>query len=102
MLTFDVEEFDTPLEYKVTLSLKEQIAIPGMAQDHFGYIERKRIYRSLFYTVEFATHAGDIIGRICPEGHELASPWIFLLSGRTNICWSQRKTSTAIRPDRRF
>ena len=78
LLSFDIEEFDTPLEYGRAISLDEQISFSA---DGTGIILdillTHQIRATFFSTVVFASHATNIIHRIKHEGHELASHGVF-------------------------
>ena len=73
LLTFDVEEFDLPLEYNLVISLEEQLEI-GRA----GTIEIKKIIESqqidatLFTTANFADHFPALIKNLSLN-NEIAS-----------------------------
>ncbi len=73
MLTFDVEEFDLPLEYGHTLSWAEQIEISASGlKAIFQMLERINIPATFFTTARYAEQRPDDIARIA-KGHELAS-----------------------------
>lgn len=78
LLSFDIEEFDMPLEYGKSISLDEQINISIEGTKIILDILRKnQIQATFFSTVVFASHATDLIQRIVNEGHELASHGYF-------------------------
>lgn len=74
MLSFDIEEFDMPLEYGRKISFEDQISISaqgtGLILDILQY---HKIKATFFCTVVFAQHAAHLIKRILDEDHELAS-----------------------------
>jgi peptidoglycan/xylan/chitin deacetylase (PgdA/CDA1 family) len=78
LLSFDIEEFDMPMEYGKSISFEEQIAVSvegtkiilDSLRDH-------QIPATFFSTVAFATHAPELIARIKNENHELASHGYF-------------------------
>lgn len=73
-LSFDIEEFDMPLEYGKPISFEEQIAISKTGCHHILDLLKKHSARATFFsTVVFAQNAPDVIERILGEGHELAS-----------------------------
>lgn len=73
-LSFDIEEFDMPLEYGKAIAFDEQIQI-STAGCHciLDLLKHNNARATFFSTVVFATHARPVIERILNEGHELAS-----------------------------
>jgi peptidoglycan/xylan/chitin deacetylase (PgdA/CDA1 family) len=74
LLSFDIEEFDMPLEYGKTITLADQlkISIEG-TQLILNLLAKHKFKATFFSTVVFAQHAPAVIARIRDEGHELAS-----------------------------
>lgn len=75
LLSFDIEEFDVPLEHGVVYdSLKE-----GMEESRYGTnkilecLKECGVKGTFFCTTNFASHAPEEIERIIDEGHEIAS-----------------------------
>jgi len=78
LLSFDIEEFDIPLEYGMSLPLKEQIGVSIEGANVILKILRENEIKATFFsTVVFASHAPEVIQRIGNEGHELASHGYF-------------------------
>ena len=78
LLSFDIEEFDMPLEYGMSLSFKEQIEVSAQGTNVIlDILGEKKIKATFFSTVVFASHAPELIQRIRKEGHELASHGYF-------------------------
>lgn len=78
MLSFDVEEFDMPLEYGKNISFEDQIRISSKgAKIILDILSTHGITATFFSTVMFARHAKDLIQRIKDEGHEIASHGYF-------------------------
>lgn len=74
LLSFDIEEFDTPLEYGKELPFNEQIKVSAEGTKIIlDILQKNKIKATFFSTVIFARHATDIITRLINEGHELAS-----------------------------
>lgn len=74
LLSFDLEEFDMPLEYGAAIEFGEQIRVSREgAEIILNNLQRFNIKATFFCTVIFAENAPNIIHRICSEGHELAS-----------------------------
>ncbi|BEG99931.1 polysaccharide deacetylase family protein [Bacteroides sedimenti] len=73
-LSFDIEEFDLPIEHHKEISLAEQIAISkdGLVKV-LDLLKKYGIKATFFSTVTFAKSSLEIIERIVQEGHELAS-----------------------------
>lgn len=74
LLSFDIEEFDTPNEYGSSLSLSEQISLSEQGTNIIlDILQESNIKATFFCTTNFATHAQSTINRIISEGHEIAS-----------------------------
>ena len=74
LLSFDIEEFDMPFEYKKDISFEEQINISIAGTKHIlDILEKHEVKATFFSTVIFARNAPEIIRRIVKGGHELAS-----------------------------
>lgn len=74
LLSFDIEEFDMPLEYKGSISFEEQIRISREGTIRILDILRKYNAKATFFsTVIFAQNNTDVVKRLLEEGHELAS-----------------------------
>ena len=74
LLSFDLEEFDMPLEYGKTIQFADQIRVSSEGSSTIlDILLRHDIKATFFSTAVFATQAETIIKRIIDEGHELAS-----------------------------
>ena len=74
LLSFDIEEFDMPLEYGKEISFEDQIEISTRGTHHIlDILERNHVKATFFSTVVFAQHSPELIKRILKSGHELAS-----------------------------
>lgn len=74
LLSFDIEEFDMPLEYGKTIDFNEQIAISKAGTKTILEILRKNNIKATFFsTVVFAQNATEIMQEIVNGGHEIAS-----------------------------
>ncbi|MDQ2864270.1 MAG: DUF3473 domain-containing protein [Bacteroidota bacterium] len=77
LLTFDVEEFDLPLEYGIDISIDEQMAIGQKGLDAINEIlEDPEIQCTLFTTANFALNYPSKIAALS-ERHEIASHTFF-------------------------
>lgn len=73
-LSFDIEEFDTPLESGCNLSFSEQVRISVEGSHRILDLMKKHaVHATFFCTVNFLEHAPEIAERILKEGHEPAS-----------------------------
>jgi peptidoglycan/xylan/chitin deacetylase (PgdA/CDA1 family) len=73
-LSFDIEEFDAPLEYGKLLPFEEQIAISTQGTlAVLDILARHQILATFFCTAYFAQQQPALIRRIAHEGHEVAS-----------------------------
>lgn len=74
LLSFDIEEFDMPLEYKGEISFEEQLSISQSGLEKILDILKKHDAKATFFsTVVFAENSRLLIERLLHEGHELAS-----------------------------
>ena len=73
LLSFDIEEFDGPLEHGVDYSLEEGMKVSVEGTNIILDILKANDVRATFFcTGNFAENAPDIIQRIMDEGHEVA------------------------------
>ena len=78
LLSFDIEEFDMPLEYGKEISFDDQINISRAGTTIIlDLLQKHQVKATFFSTATFAMHATDLIKRIISEGHELASHTYF-------------------------
>lgn len=74
LLSFDVEEFDLPLEYGRQLSFSEQLSISTTgALIVLDLLKKVNIKATFFVTANYAVNQPEIISQIIEDGHELAS-----------------------------
>ncbi len=74
LLSFDIEEFDMPLEYKGEISFDKQISISQNGLENIlNVLKKHKVKATFFSTVVFAENSKDLIKRLLSEGHELAS-----------------------------
>ncbi|MBU2376893.1 MAG: polysaccharide deacetylase family protein, partial [Bacteroidetes bacterium] len=72
--SFDIEEFDMPLEYGKDISFQDQMEISRKGTIIIlDLLKKCQIKATFFSTVIFAQNALELIARIISEGHELAS-----------------------------
>lgn len=73
-LSFDIEEFDLPLEHGIELPFDKQMAVSQEGADRIlDILEKHQVKATFFSTVTFARNAPGIISRLLAGGHELAS-----------------------------
>ena len=74
LLSFDIEEFDIPFEYKGEISFEEQLSISRKGLQNILVLLKKYNAKSTFFsTVVFAENNQDLINQLLIDGHELAS-----------------------------
>lgn len=74
LLSFDIEEFDTPTEYGATISVQEQIKLSARGtRNILDLLHTHQIKATFFCTANFAIHQPDLIKEMIQEGHEVAS-----------------------------
>jgi peptidoglycan/xylan/chitin deacetylase (PgdA/CDA1 family) len=73
LLSFDVEEFDMPVEYGFTINAEQQLAIGKTGLDAIlPVLEEEKVSATLFTTANFALHYPNAI-RSLAKKHEIAS-----------------------------
>lgn len=74
LLSFDIEEFDLPLEYGLSLSWEEQIRISSEGcRKILSCLSRYKVKATFFCTARFAENTPELIREISESGHEVAS-----------------------------
>ncbi len=74
LLSFDIEEFDVPLEQGIRIPLEQQIAVSSEGtRKIIACLHKHDIRATFFCTAHFALHAPDVMQQIVAEGHEIAS-----------------------------
>lgn len=74
LLSFDIEEFDMPLEYGGQISFKDQIQVSQSGTlKILNILEKYDLPATFFSTVVFAENSREIIQNLLNAGHELAS-----------------------------
>jgi peptidoglycan/xylan/chitin deacetylase (PgdA/CDA1 family) len=74
LLSFDIEEFDMPLEYGKTISFDEQIAISTAGTEVIlAMLQKQQVKATFFCTATFALARPQLIKRMIADGHEVAS-----------------------------
>jgi hypothetical protein len=73
ILSFDVEEFDTPLDYGKSLSMDEQMQVSEIGLRRIlDLLAKYQIRATFFTTANFATYFPDLIRQMA-DNHEVAS-----------------------------
>lgn len=74
LLSFDIEEFDMPLEYNGKIDFERQISISQLGTERIlNLLKKYHIKATFFSTVVFAQNSKHLLERLLNEGHELAS-----------------------------
>ncbi len=74
LLSFDIEEFDTPLEYKAAIPWEEQMRLSRQGtRNVLDLLARQQIKATFFCTANFAIHSPELIREMVDSGHEVAS-----------------------------
>jgi len=77
-LSFDIEEFDNPFPCSQQLSFAQQMEISILGtQRILDLVAAHQVTATFFCTVNFASHAPELIARMVSEGHEVASHGYF-------------------------
>jgi peptidoglycan/xylan/chitin deacetylase (PgdA/CDA1 family) len=108
LLSFDVEEFDMPLEYQFPISEAEQMAIGKKGLDAIlPILNDEKITTTLFTTANFATQFSETIKTLSDQ-HEIASHTYYhssfetkdLLNSRLQLSQITQKNITGLRMPR--
>lgn len=108
LLSFDVEEFDMPLEYNFPINVAEQMRVGKEGLDAITpVLSDPAIAATLFTTANFAMHYPDAIRELAKQ-HEIASHTFYhsdfrdehLLSSRQKLEEITGKTVTGLRMPR--
>ncbi|HEY8935083.1 MAG TPA: polysaccharide deacetylase family protein [Cyclobacteriaceae bacterium] len=74
LLSFDIEEFDMPLEYGQSLSFDDQLHISATGTIAvLNLLKKHNVKATFFCTANFALNKKDILRLIVDDGHEIAS-----------------------------
>lgn len=74
LLSFDIEEFDAPLEHGVNIPFEQQMAVSiEGTRKILTCLRLHGVHATFFCTANFASHAPELIRKIQSEGHEIAS-----------------------------
>lgn len=74
LLSFDIEEFDVPLEYGASLPFETQMSVSVLGTRRIlECLACEGVTATFFCTVNFAKHAPELIREIAAQGHEIAS-----------------------------
>jgi peptidoglycan/xylan/chitin deacetylase (PgdA/CDA1 family) len=100
LLSFDVEEFDMPLEYGFKITADEQMRIGKLGLDKLmPILSDAAIQSTLFTTANFANHYPDLIKQLS-EQHEIASHTFYHSSFTTeHLTTSRNRLSEIIQKD---
>lgn len=74
LFSFDLEEFDMPLEYGYPISFREQISVSTEGtKSLLNILKQNEVPSTFFSTCTFALENQDLVKSLESEGHELAS-----------------------------
>ncbi|GBU06759.1 polysaccharide deacetylase [Bacteroidales bacterium] len=78
LLSFDIEEFDMPMEYGRSISFEEQMDVSKQGTEKILSLLSNNGVKATFYvTANFALHAPQLVHKIIVQGHELASHGLY-------------------------
>jgi len=91
LLSFDLEEFDLPLEHQIILSLEEQIEYSKEGtRIIIDLLDKYQIKATFFCTAVFAINAKELVHEIVLKGHEIASHgYSHSLGADADVLWSR-------------
>lgn len=74
LLSYDVEEFDMPMEYGGQLDMEQQLAISTNGLNKLiALLDKYHIKCTLYCTAQYALHRKELIQRLHGKGFEIAS-----------------------------
>lgn len=92
LLSFDVEEFDMPLEYNFSIPAEEQMRVGKAGLNAItSILTDPAITTTLFTTADFAMHYPDAV-RVLAQQHEIASHTFYHSEFRDEHLLSSRQT----------
>ena len=96
LLTFDVEEFDIPLEYKFRIDMVKQMEIGKLGLEAIMHLfDIKDLSFSFFTTANFAQQYPTDISRLSIK-HEIASHTFYHSSFKNeDLAWEKQKQLNA-------
>jgi len=78
LLGFDLEEFDLPAEYGISINFEEQLSVSTQGAHAVLDVLRSANIKATFYcTANYAIHRPQVISQLVNEGHEIASHGFF-------------------------
>ncbi len=78
LLTFDLEEFDLPLEYNTEISKQSQLDITTTGlKNLIPILKRNNITATFFTTAYYAENNVSLIQELIKDGHEIASHFYY-------------------------
>lgn len=96
LLSFDVEEFDMPLEYGFNISLNQQMQVGKAGLDKLmPILQDPTIQTTLFTTANFANHYPELIQQLAYQ-HEIASHTFYHSSYATEDLKASRERLSEI------
>ncbi len=94
LLSFDIEEFDMPFEYKGEISFEQQISISQKGVERILDILKKHDAKATFFsTVVFAENSKDLIRRLLNEGQNWLLTHGFIQILKKNTLKNPKKDS---------
>ena len=73
-LSFDLEEFDLPLEHGIDIPFNKQMEVSRIGAERIlDILDSHNVKATFFTTVNFARNAPQVVERLLNGGHELAS-----------------------------
>ncbi len=78
LLSFDIEEFDTPLDYGFKIEEPEQFRVSAAGTKAIlDLMDEMQVRATFFTTANFALNHGELMRRMLDSGHEVASHGYF-------------------------
>ncbi|MDE7134169.1 MAG: polysaccharide deacetylase family protein, partial [Rikenellaceae bacterium] len=78
LLTFDIEEFDMPLEYGRQIPLEQQLQISAEGlKVLLPILDKHGAHATMFTTATFAEGRPELVSSMCRAGHEIASHGLY-------------------------
>ena len=78
LLTFDLEEFDLPLEYNIEINQQTQLDISTKGlKNLLDVLKRNKVVATFFTTAYYAENNISLIQELISDGHEIASHFYY-------------------------
>jgi Polysaccharide deacetylase len=97
LLTFDLEEFDLPLEFNISIDRETQLEVSTTGlQNLLTVLRHQNIQATFFTTAYYAENNPALIRQLVSEGHEIASHLYYHSEYKTEHLLQSKQTLESI------